>query len=321
MTSQSSSSGDQVTFEKVTSTHIKKNVINNNMMLWPSQQNVKMLLPTGQSSNTSDFIYPETEAELEGVEARKDDLYENVQLLFLPPTGQSSSSPQPFSSQHKIYVINMEKRDDKLRVIRALYKNETLTRSEGFDVRKNYSIVQEYVEDGLLKSPNGKLNYGNLGAAIAHMKLWKEIAEGHEEYALILEDDSVPNTNYLQGLHGAVNAAPDFDMINMVVLRPMGEDMMNKHGMLKVKTKQGLNHARLPNVWTSAYLLSKKGASKLLDLFRAHSFDLNNVIVDRAMVAATNDSADFARYVVRDDRYFIHVETDSDRDDSACQIM
>ena len=227
----------------------------------------------------------------------------------------SKASPirsERFSDSHVIYVINMKERNDKWEAMKRRFINEKLIWSEGVDVRKNYGTVQEYVEKGLLRSPNGKLKYGNLGCAIAHIRLWEEIADGHEEYALILEDDSVPTTNYLQGLYCAVNAAPDFDMINMVVLRPTGEDM-NQHGMLKVKTRQKLNHANLPNVWASAYLLSKTGASKLLDLFHAHPFDLNNVHIDWAMVEATNDSAGFARYVIKDSRYFKHDETDSDR--------
>jgi hypothetical protein len=103
----------------------------------------------------------------------------------------------------------------------------------------------------------------------------------------------------------------------MVALRPTGDDL-NKHGLLKVKLGQTLTfhnqgYRSLPNVWTDAYLLSKSGAFKLLDLFRKNKFDLSNEIVDRAMTIAINGSTDFSKFVVVDQRYFVHDESDSDR--------
>ena len=138
------------------------------------------------------------------------------------------------------------------------------------------------------------------------------VAQGNDEYALVLEDDSVPTDKYLQGLYSCIKDAPDFDIIHMVVLRPEGDDM-KKRGLLKVRHGQKLDPHRLPNIWLCSYLLSKSGASKLLDLFKKKKFDLNNEIIDRALVYATNDSPEFSRYVVKHRDYFVHDETDSDR--------
>lgn len=231
--------------------------------------------------------------------------------------GSEELEKQPFSNQYKIYVINMRKRDDKWNSIKERYKHEKLTWSEGFNVKENYSIVDEYVKDGLLKPPQGAINYGNLGCASAHFNVWKRVAQGNEKCALVLEDDSVPTDQYLQGLYNCIKAAPDFDMIKMVALRPTGDDL-NKHGLLKVKLGQTLTfhnqgYRSLPNVWTDAYLLSKSGAFKLLNLFRKNKFDLSEEIVDRAMTIAINGSTDFSKFVVKDQRYFVHDESDSDR--------
>ena len=225
--------------------------------------------------------------------------------------GSKELEKQPFSSRYPIYVINMKKRKDKWDGIKTRYKDENLTWSEGFNVKENYSIVDEYVKDGLIKPPRGVIKYGNLGCAFAHMNVWKQVAQGKEKCTLVLEDDSKPTDQYLQGLYNCIEAAPDFDIIKMVVIRPTGDDM-NKHGLLKVKPKQNLDET-LPNVWLCAYLLSKSGASKLLDLFKKKRFDLNNTIIDWAMTLAMNDSTDFSAYVVKDQRYFVHDESDSDR--------
>lgn len=228
-------------------------------------------------------------------------------------------SKQPFSSQYPIYVMNMRQRKDKWDGIKKRFEHEKLTWSEGFSVREDYSIVDKFVKDGLLKPPQGVINYGNLGCASAHMNVWKKVAQGNEKCALVLEDDSVPTDQYLQGLYNCMEAAPDFDIIQMVALRPEGDDM-HKHGLLKVKPGQNFilsNQRKLPNVWASAYLLSKSGAIKLLDLFRKNRFDLSDLMHDWAMTLAINDSPDFSKFVVKDQRYFVHDQSDSDRDPSS----
>ena len=228
------------------------------------------------------------------------------------------SEEQPFSIHYPIYVINMRQRKDKWDGIKKRFKHEKLIWSEGFDVRKKYNIVDKFVKDGLLKPPHGgAINYGNLGCACAHMKVWKRVAQGNEKCALVLEDDSVPTDQYLQGLYNCMEAAPDFDIIQMVALRPEGDDM-HKHGLLKVKPGQNFilsnqRYRRLPNVWASAYLLSKSGAFKLLDLFRKNKFDLSHLNHDWAMTLAINDSPGFSKFVVKDQRFFVHDESDSDR--------
>ena len=110
------------------------------------------------------------------------------------------------------------------------------------------------------------------------MNAWKRVRDGKQAYGLILEDDSSPTQAYLSGLYQIIDAVPDLDMVNLCVLRPQGRDM-NVAGLLKVEPNQTLDYARLPNVWTCAYLLSRKGADKLLELFRKRMFQRDNHFV------------------------------------------
>jgi GR25 family glycosyltransferase involved in LPS biosynthesis len=87
-------------------------------------------------------------------------------------------SKQPFSSQYPIYVMNMRQRKDKWDGIKKRFEHEKLTWSEGFNVREDYSIVDKFVKDGLLKPPQGVINYGNLGCASAHIHVWKKVGFG-----------------------------------------------------------------------------------------------------------------------------------------------
>lgn len=227
------------------------------------------------------------------------------------PTPNTPSILTPFSKHHKIYVINMRKRKDKWNNIKTRFPNENLTWAEGFDVQKNTTILHNHIQQKFIKQPTQKIKYGYLGGAIAHINVWKTIANGKDDIALVLEDDSVPSKIYLRGLYEVIKNAPDFHFIHMCVLRPNGIHI--KNGLLKVKTKQILDTNKLPNVWMSAYLITKNGAHKLIQLFQKYNFDLNTIEWDRALVFATNKDTTFNRYVVKDQRYFIHDEHDSDR--------
>ena len=216
-----------------------------------------------------------------------------------------------FSSNFPIYCINMRERQDKWNSIQERFQQEKLTWSEGFNIKEDPQLLETYIKRGYIRRPTQELSYGNIGGGLAHVHVWERIAIGVAPLAMILEDDARPTDRYLDGLYEIIEACPNFDMVNLVVLRPHGSDM-NASGLLKVDPIEKLREP-LPNVRTCAYLMSQKGALKMLALFKRYKPDLNKQIVDRTMVRLTNTAPSFERYVVKDARFFIHDGSDSDR--------
>lgn len=213
-----------------------------------------------------------------------------------------------------IFVLNMDKRPDKLECTRqrlAAFGGKTFERSPGIDVHANAPLVA--------RSPyitGTNVRPGNAGSALAHLGAWERVARMAEP-VLILEDDEPPLS--LVTCDDAATASPGFDLILMNVLRPRGHRLVDRELFLyQVDTpllRVTWNVRLLPNIWISAYVLSPAGARKLLALFAAYPADMDWEVFDRSLMRRLiNKAHDVNLYVIgQTNRYFMHSETDSDR--------
>lgn len=101
--------------------------------------------------------------------------------------------------QINVYVISLE--DEFLRRnIMCEQLNGPFTFINAVDLRKIKSItITKYLNNDKLPYPKVRTNLtnGEIGCALSHLKALNKFVEDEGEYALILEDDAILPTNYL----------------------------------------------------------------------------------------------------------------------------
>lgn len=104
------------------------------------------------------------------------------------------------------------------------------------------------------------LNDGQKGCAQSHFNIWKHIINNNIEYALILEDDACFDKQFYTKINsfGKDIVDPDWDAIFLNV-----SEEINVQNTWTLVNDQYL---------TGGYILSKRGAVKLLDMFSSCLF-------------------------------------------------
>lgn len=108
-------------------------------------------------------------------------------------------------------------------------------------------------------TPYLRLSRGTIGCYLSHRSVWEKIAEGDDEYALVLEDDANFSPMNVEQVTKLVHDVQAFDPVWGIVI--IGQ-----------QTKQGLRGRRAPKgmyvpaqtFGLHAYILSKRGAEALL---------------------------------------------------------
>jgi GR25 family glycosyltransferase involved in LPS biosynthesis len=109
---------------------------------------------------------------------------------------------------------------------------------------------------------------GAIGCAMSHMNIYKKIAEGENEYAVIMEDDVIfRNKEVEKTVMSTIDEAPeDFDIIYLGCFESdFFKNVMGVMGMT-VEEKKVTDSLKKPSIalGTHAYIVSQKGAKKLL---------------------------------------------------------
>ena len=130
-----------------------------------------------------------------------------------------------------------------------------------------------------------KMNKSELGCALSHIDLWKKIANNKDKYCLILEDDIFFTNAFNNKIDKIWNIIKNTDIDILYLSFSYAE--RNKKNKNKLKT---IIKAE-PGIWkSSGYILSKKGAKKLLKLLPVYGpVDLwLNLNFDKLNVYTTN---------------------------------
>lgn len=171
-------------------------------------------------------------------------------------------------------------------------------------------------DNGASLGGNGNGN-GNLGAALAHISLFEEIAKGPpEDIFLIFEDNALFKSESLSGTCQALSEVKklDFDYLNLRVLRPLGENIKPEIGLLRIWKKKFVEPTPgSRNVWMSSYALTGRGAAKILKCLQRNRLDWHKTIIDAGISqACLSGDKEIAAYSINHDRYWGHVETKGD---------
>ena len=172
----------------------------------------------------------------------------------------------------KSHVINLKSNTEKLkRVQKSL--NAISIFPERFDAvygkdldplyidKITYPSVQYTIKNGRYIDSNIE-TLGAIGCYLSHVKLWEALANSNDEMLLILEDDAITNNfsafQINQFLNEIIENDPDWDVIFLGYTKPSpspNADIPITESVYKINEITFQTHA---------YLLSKKGALKLL---------------------------------------------------------
>jgi len=197
-------------------------------------------------------------------------------------------------------------------------------------VRATRAAVQQAVLEGLLPPSAAEATVGRtrmgqsrarlLGAAIAHLRLMKAIVRTKTKLANVFEDTERVYDTFLVRRNTLLGHLPkNIDLVNLNVLRPAGDHMKFKRAKLTnesswmrgavFRVRPGLSP--LTNGWMSNYVVTQRGAQKILDFGRGYdtfgkweSFDA----YINSQVYAILDRRSFIAYVVKTNKLSVHCE-------------
>lgn len=165
---------------------------------------------------------------------------------------------------------------------------------------------------------------GNIGAACAHLSLWKYCLCLPDEYFLIMEDNCLLNDQFVTNLENIWNKLKNQDVhfFNLNVLRPSGELLFTENN-INISKMIYIDKLKepLPNVWLSCYIISKKIIPFLLK--NLSHIDFNHNIIDREVTKVINSNLDkFNCYYCQTNKMVTHKEsvTDSRKIFNNCKL-
>lgn len=164
-----------------------------------------------------------------------------------------------------IYLINLKKSPERLAKSkkRLAEQNVDFTRVEGVlghDLSED-EIKQHYCPDLNVSKYHTALTKGQIGCYLSHRKVWQLIAEGEDDFGIILEDDFVLPGNLIDAIECIENIDFSWDLIKLAAYQSRER---------KIAFEQALNddfnivvHAK-PMSGGAATALTKAAAKKLL---------------------------------------------------------
>lgn len=175
----------------------------------------------------------------------------------------------------KSFVINLEKRTERLQIFKKNFKNYDLS----FEVFKAVDPISDklnlgyYTDKDVLHSLKYKLNnkidrthhaelssIGAIGCYLSHYNLWKNlIYDSHAQHYIIFEDDAYPvynNNDFDNHINDILEEIPtDFDILCLGTIYEKPSSLNSMKFAAKLDFFLGMH----------AYIISKKCAIKLLD--------------------------------------------------------
>jgi glycosyl transferase, family 25 len=103
------------------------------------------------------------------------------------------------------------------------------------------------------------LSAGECGCYASHLRIWQELIDSAEPWALVLEDDVEPDSGFDEVLDAIDQLSPQWDMIKLI---GRAREKAARTAALTV-SHDLIQYRRLPSL-TGAYVVSREGARKLL---------------------------------------------------------
>ncbi|XP_014366486.2 glycosyltransferase 25 family member [Papilio machaon] len=165
----------------------------------------------------------------------------------------------------EVFLINLERRPQRLKLMASSFKELGMTAKlfkaidgkelDVCNLKENFITLMPGYEDPYHKRP---MKAGEVGCFLSHYYIWEQIVEENLDISLILEDDIhfVPyfRHRFLEIMDEIKNLDWDLVYIGRKILMDGKEEFVTPH-----VTKPRYSY------WTLGYLITKRGAQKLLD--------------------------------------------------------
>jgi glycosyl transferase family 25 len=162
-----------------------------------------------------------------------------------------------------IWVVNLERSPERRQFMQQQFASLDLSYRiiNATDGKKlSREELQKYSKPHALKMKRRELSEGEIGCALTHAKIYQQMLDENLEEVLILEDDIVLTQDLLEVLLQRRKFPPKWEAVNFAntwaKAIPLGEPVCKDYRICRFK--------RIANR-TSAYLLNRQGAKKLIE--------------------------------------------------------
>lgn len=146
---------------------------------------------------------------------------------------------------------------------------DAINKSQVADILKKYNLTIN----------NERLSLGEVGCYLSHYSLWHQVVEQNMPYIMIFEDD-IYLSRYAGDFIKKLDWLPEeFDVIK---LETMYEKVMMNRGV-RLTYPYRLCHMKSSHMGTAGYIISYKGAKKLLAIIEETGIDcpVDHVVFDK----------------------------------------
>jgi GR25 family glycosyltransferase involved in LPS biosynthesis len=207
----------------------------------------------------------------------------------------------------KIFIINLKSRTDRLENIKLLIdhlnfdkkKIEIFEAVVGKDISKDEinKILSISSLDTLYNYPSNHKDIrskGAIGCYLSHYKIWEKIINQKLDNVLIIEDDIFTDIDS-EEFNKYINSIPNDYDIGMLSWFKLWFDPLNNPNKNVIINKYWNKYNSINVFSTGCYLISKKGAEKLIK----NAFPICYQ-VDAYMNILNNVDKDFVRYISKE---------------------
>jgi glycosyl transferase family 25 len=178
-----------------------------------------------------------------------------------------------------IYVINLDKSKDRLNNVSDSMRKFNLSFFR-FPAIDGYQLNYQELKNRVSTLGRTILsNYGMIGCALSHMQLWNNLKNDMVDYYLIMEDDIILGNDFIDKVNKIEKYKNeiDFDIISLHCLfrTPFDTKKMQYEDLVLVRSPFPLS--------TTAYIISKRGACKLLSMINKINYHIDVEIALRTI--------------------------------------
>lgn len=189
-----------------------------------------------------------------------------------------------------VFVINLKNNTERWKTINDKFKNTGLKLIR-WDAVYGKDMTEQEIYDNTTTLCNLFCSPGMIGCSMSHITLWKHIVANNLDNVLILEDDAYPaDDSFTKDLNKALQNIPsDYDVIYLGYTFLQDKDLIidgkKSEYYTIVKSERG----------THAYMLSNKGAKKLLE---SKDFQKISYHIDCSLSYYIYDNPDLKAYAL-----------------------
>lgn len=176
--------------------------------------------------------------------------------------------------ENNIWVINLDKSTDRMNRIKKNFEEHKI-KFNRFSAIYGKNVSKEYMNKNVNSICKKLLcNYGIIGCAASHKTLWQQLIDSDENFYIIFEDDIELNQKSFETIKKIIpylnNEEYDIDYLNLNCIN---------FGCSIQKTIFTIDEYKFGKPYvplqTGAYIITKKGAKKLLNYISNTSYHVD----------------------------------------------